>query len=831
MSFVKQFCLVTALIYCWRWTLRESSCRQSKHTPMFGLEKFLFSFLNNLLITIASKNQKNKTNKTMKVSHHEFRETEAIKEANMDAPVSTQHMITTEFVDEGPVEVESGSADYVFSYKKEQDAIKDFLAKPTIAATYTWTKGGGTGASVLGSINVSDYFRTTGSTYYSNKLQGFNLVRAKAHFQLRVNANPFQQGLLIMHFLPCTSEFSAGWVNTRNKDLTLVSQHPHVYLDCRESIAELSIPYIAPFTHYDIANNKYSFGKLYVGVMDDLNVSMTGETSLNVTLTISFSDVELSAPMVANMDAESMSVAKTKVVSKGLRSAAKVVKGLTAIPSLSAYATPTAWALDRAAGLASHFGYSKPTLDSSTIPVQSHGFRDMACGEGEDNSYHLTVLRRNEVKTITDSTPETVDEMSMNYLLRKEYFWASYTWTTATTTLINNQYIAPSLLSGGGSYASGAKTATYKSGGPLWYMSNYFQFYRGGIKLRLKFVKTQFHTGRLQITWQPTYNNSTLPSDTTLLLREIVDIRDSDEITLILPYMLPFTFAPQGDAMGALNIVVLNELRFPESCANQINMLVFVSAADDFEFAAPLNSGNNIPPLMIGNADDLVPERVIGGNNNVARTLLPAEIAMGETITSVKQLLHRASMFGINGSIATTNTSIAPWFFGGSTTSAGTIPVDGPGGDLMSSIGLMYCFFRGSVVLTQIGGSWSTGGIPAYLSNSPGSYIYSTSAFPASISGWNWGTPGGQIQAWGGVISAAVAGTLAQWTVPYYNTTRMSLLDFTLHNTQLGSADASVPTVALATDANSVTRFARSAGDDFQLSYFIGCPPLLISLV
>jgi hypothetical protein len=479
-------------------------------------------------------------------------------------------------------------------------------------------------------------------------------------------------------------------------------------------------------------------------------------------------------------------------------------------------------------------GYSKPPIDGPIQIVNQTAYRYGATSDGVDDSIPLAVSAFNKIDVATDVSIRPEDEMSMRYLLGVPAYFGSFAWsggTTPTTTILNTT-MGPSVLYSGATYMSGTKLATYKTGPPIWFLSNYFQFWRGSIKVRIKIVKTQFHTGRLLITWTPTYGTVSAPADSTFSLRHYVDIRDSDEITLDLPFMVPQVWLSQSDSSGYLNIAVQNILRAPETCAQTISVLVYFSAGDDFQFAGPLpGGGRSDPVLMVGNADTsddagrVLVREVIGGEVIPRLNLKPNMLCMGEYITSIKQLINRNSLVGSSESGA--SMSVNPWFFGAVTTSAGTLQNCSQGGDPLSIFGLMYAFYRGSmrVLVSGLEVNCSVqliAGADSFPFFGPGNQNSPT---------YQWYIPGASFQGPIGTFYTDSSENAHGFLIPYYNTVRMSLLDFSVSSNNSG-VDYSVPTVGLQVNGTSANNILlRSAGEDFQLSYFIGCPPLLISLV
>jgi len=752
---------------------------------------------------------------------------------NMEEPISDEVHVTTEVVDQGTESTNFYSSSPALSLHTTPASVRDFLAKDIILAPYVWSTSTAVNTDITsGGIDVFSQFQGAGIN--ANKLYGMNLIRCKVEFTVKINSNPFQAGRLLVHFLPCVAQYSAGWLATRNINLATKTQQPSIELDCRDTSKTMVIPYVSPFEYYDRLNDIYRIGTFYISVLSGLTVGASDTPNVDVSVNYRFIDVELAAPLVPNAD-EAVRSAQSHSISRGLRTTARVLKNLGTIPMLSKYVEPIAWAVKVSAGVAATMGYSKPLSDSPPQLMQLEPYKYTATHSGPDMSIPLSGEIDNRLSIAPDVSIRAEDEMSLSFLLSRPYYWKSYTLTPSTATGFYASFqAAPIAMAQSGTYASGVKTATYTTGGPMNYLSRLFNFYRGSIKIRLKFVKTQFHSGRLLFTFSPSYNINNVPTDTTYSLRHYVDIREADDIEFTLPYLIPQTYLTVGESIGLFSIYVQNQLRVPTTCDASMSILVYVSAGDDFELAVPVVGGNlgGLPPLMIGNSDDptsstSLVSSVIGGEMKASKTLRPSSLCIGEHFLSVKQLINRYSH------VCNTPNSIAygiPFFHSATTTSAGSITSTAPGGDVLSWVGLMYAFYRGSVRMMPLGVaagsvvSLARGGSMPYFG--PASSFSGGNTVPNRLS--TWATPGTVSQtSYGAFVTSQ---TTTMFKVPYYNTVRCSILDFIVSSSNSGT-DPSVPDTALFW-ANAISAdIFRSAGEDYQLSYFIGCPPVLVSLV
>jgi hypothetical protein len=748
---------------------------------------------------------------------------------NMEQPISEETHVTTVVVDQGTVATEYFSVPPELALPKTPSDIRSFLEKDNILAVATWNVSGQPAGTNITSFDPSSALMVFGK--YVNKLYGINLIRFKVEVTVKLNAYPFQQGRLLLHFLPMTQYLSAGAIATRNYSLAQTTQQPNIEIDCRDTSQMLAIPYVAPHSYLDLNTGNYTMGTFYLDVLSPLQVGGGGAQTCNVTLSYRFVDVELMAPMVPNSE-EAKTTSTTGSISKGLMSARRVASSLSTIPALAAYAGPASWALEVSRGLASAYGHSKPLADYHPVNIQMDSFKYTAVGDSTDMSVPLALSKDTALSVAEDITIRSEDEMSMKYLLGVKGYINTYTWGPSTTSIISKQ-ISPQLLNLPGSYSSGTKAAVTSSGPPLWYLSNFFGQWRGSIKIHLKLIKTDYHTGRLIVTWSPGTNVTAAPADTTYSLRHYIDIRECSEIEFTLPFLVSQTWLTKSQNMGWFNVQVQNELRAPETCNSSIQILMYACAGDDFEFSQPIGFLNTNPVLMIGNSDAPPPAKsvllkeVIGGEKVPRMTLAADMMCVGEHISSIRQVMNRNQLVYATWTNTTGATSVSPWFWGATTTGSGAITSTAPGGDCISNFALMYAFFRGGM-RTGFYNNVTLQVFATLVKNQGTSYIGNgTNNTP------DWRTPTSTSfsGSTGGIYLRSSGENFNMWLVPYYNDERVSIVDFSVTNS-FATIDPSYPTTALNIIGfgNQNIGLMRSIAEDFQLAYFVGCPPLLLSL-
>lgn len=751
--------------------------------------------------------------------------------ANMDVPDTTiTQETTTTFVDDGNIGTVTMSTARETKYNSEKDDIAAFLSKPRRQTTITWTTTSQPANTQLAAWNFGTHFLNV--TDVKNKWYGFGLIRGTFCIKVTLNAMPFQQGRLLLHFLP-TVTGRDSFTATRNINLASKTQQPNIELDARQTSVTMKIPYVTPYDYLLAPANTYDFGSFFLSVLSPLKTGSAGSVSADITAYLWMEDVELAAPMVGNSkfsaeSEEADTMAKTGSVSAGLRKISIAAGALSDIPVISEYAKTTAWAATRLAKAASAFGFSKPRTDKPQDVFVRQDFRHSATSDGVDVSIPLTILQNNEVKILNDVSIRNEDEMSINFLKKVQMYVTSLNWSDATavdTALIGGA-LGINYMNMRTATPVVGKTLYTDTSHPFLYLSKFCKYYRGSMKLTLKFIKTPMHTGRLKITWVP--NWAAAPGNgEDFCLREIVDIRYCDEITLELPWFQPTPFLDVTSNYGYISISVLNKLRAPSSTtvAGNIDILVYASMSDDAELAVPI-PGNVLVPVMVGNSNlDNAP---IGGESEKPFLVHPSEVAIGESICTIKDFTNRFTLIRDNlGNAITGNKdiTIAPFQTFAYTTVLGVATYPSYGGDALSMMAPMYNLWRGSV---RIGlkpnvGDTNASVKTAFLTSGPSTFLGQTTVYDSTV---DWTTAVSSTYGQG----IAAPSTFAAFQVPFYCPTRTVLVTpnttdsatpsgYPTHNLRVGPYSTQSPSVY------------RATGDDFQFSYFLGTPPVFFSLV
>jgi len=344
-----------------------------------------------------------------------------------------------------------------------------------------------------------------------------------------------------------------------------------------------------------------------------------------------------------------------------------------------------------------------------------------------------------------------------------------------------------------------------------------------------------------------TIGTSVTVANSLYALREIVDIREQNEITLNFPYMVlePYLNCQSQQFSGQVRITVLNDLRCPETVAQQVGLQLFWTPGPDFELQVPCHPqqvGFSAVNPQTDQQEVVVKSGIAEGEIRSINTRW-SQCSVGEHFLSIKQLLNRLSQCVMSGSnpVNTANSfALFPWFVGMTTINKTTGAISYPQyyGDAYSLLAPMYMFYRGGARV------WFSDDVTdkhRNMQNHPTLMAYSGATTPLAINTTIAGLPnvsitpvvGGSTVPYQGVNCNDLGVGSVYGEFPYYCRTPVSLVRV-FDGVNSGSAIYASPDCPSSTCvvASGPTAFGatgilqRSFADDFTLSFFIGCPPL-----
>jgi hypothetical protein len=460
---------------------------------------------------------------------------------------------------------------------KADASLSKFLSRPYIIYNTTWSVGSG--------INVSipvwnNYFS---HTVIKNKLANYAYLRCNLKLKIMINASPFYYGLTAAIYTPLPNTLSAPLEG--GSLLIPLSQRPLVWLYPQESRGgTITAPFIYPQTWLELDNlvNLTNMGSLDLNTFVDLanansvagtdcdiivyawaeDVYVCGPTNIDilqsskkknlggsvgqVCSSLSAGDVSTQRDSAPKSTAAAPSSAATYKgtggsVSKPLTQASSfldsVAPAISAVhPGAGTAAQGASYALRGAATVAAAFGHTDNPIIRDVEPLKSlpfHGFSSSEISEPRDK---LTFDPKHSLsKAAGCADILTRSDTSIAGLCARESYLTQFTWTSTDTfnDLIFSAAVNPNLID-----VQNIGTASQRVQMiPMAWIGRCFNYWRGDIVFRFRFICTQYHRGRVRITWDPIDDIDTVSNTTASNYNRIVDISQDHDVYVKIPYL------------------------------------------------------------------------------------------------------------------------------------------------------------------------------------------------------------------------------------------------------------------------------------------------------
>jgi len=582
-------------------------------------------------------------------------------------------MSTTQFVDDRQIVTKDSSLDMhiddtidkLFDIQLVESTLLDYLAKPIVLAygplstTDTY--------SIFNSYSMPYAALTsTPGLVWRQKLAGFFGMRMDMKFKLVVNANKFMQGRYIMGWTPTgglapnTSNLKGiSWVYAHNATLTQRTTVPHVEIDLSlNTSAEMVVPFASVNSYYPLnavlgSSDYGGLGYLAIYPYAPL-ITVSGPTSCFFTLYVSFENVKLygAASAQSGLNSKNKGVTDTEISNKaqgpisGVASAISNAANLfTFLPGIGQYASTVSWVADRVSKTASIFGFSKPTAGDNVPKMQILSAPGHTHVDGDSDARALSYLAKPGTTSLMGLSGKSVDEMDFNYIKMRYAYITQFPWGDVLTpgTVLWNAAVSP--ITGQVPVTAGGNT--YFNYPPGIFLARQFSLWRGSLRFKFKFVKTEYHSGRLSFGFFPT-DEQVFVSGDAYINRVIVDVREKNEVELVIPYLSRLPWQDFSAGTGFLRVVVIDPLVAPATVSTSFTILVEMSCGEDFEVAVPAicdaNPSYFVPQSGLSKQDDAtIISTIIGSSTVRSDDVLFSSTSIGDKISSLRTYLKRYS--------------------------------------------------------------------------------------------------------------------------------------------------------------------------------------------
>lgn len=319
---------------------------------------------------------------------------------------------------------------------------------------------------------------------------------------------------------------------------------------------------------------------------------------------------------------ENPKVGPISEVASGVKS---VANGIERLPIVGEIAKPVTaavkWFADIVGGVAAVFGWSKPKNQEQVCAYQNTPGWGMSLYKGIDMSVPLAYDPNNELGDAKDVFPSGVDEMALGYVCANPGIKSVLSWKTTDLAgyPIKGEDWGSVIPVGMPCHTKTIKTvkgttSTTKTEVmdpvPCEYVSQMFSYWRATMCFKIAVVKTAFHTGRLEIFYEPgdVPNSATaeniVPDFAALSkaktnsdnnYKYILDLTNDTEVTIRIPYVSNKMFMKTNGIFGAnsentwdfsesftgfLCIRPVTKLMAPDTVSDNVSIIVWKWAED-----------------------------------------------------------------------------------------------------------------------------------------------------------------------------------------------------------------------------------------------------------
>jgi hypothetical protein len=586
--------------------------------------------------------------------------------------------------------------------------LGEWFSRPVKIKTYTWQ------ANTLLGDAFNPWYEYFNHPEIKVKLKGYSRLQANLHLKLVVNASPYHYGVGIMSYKPMSNgglnnyDFSAGTTS----DLLVKDTAPYtggivpaslMVRTCRphaKFFAESSkgCEMQLPFCYYqnwvnldtDLTELK-QMGSINIYTPATLKDSSGNGGDVVVTVYAWCDENKVAGPSYVMQSGNDEY--KERPVSTAMSAMSKAAGALSIIPVIKPYAMATSKVMAGASTLARWFGFSNPPVITDVVAYAPNYMSNFASPEISVQQDKLSLDPKNET-TVDPRTVglDGVDHMTIAHIVGRYVDYTMLEWTSLmspeTPLLVQN--VSPMI--GVSVPYVGATTGLNAAAiqmTPSAQIGTAFQFWSGKITYKFTVIASQFHRGRLMISYEPDgmQNNYTADAYTgPRTINKIWDISTDPTFEFEVPWMAPIamlrTMGAGGmawyasinqalvgdrgsvwetnpssvpvnviykDALynGSITVSVLNPLT-SNDVSYGASILCSVNCAE-VEYFSPLELEYPMSFYQLQSGDDLATapeEQVVHAEvDSVVEMPTKHGIYTGEVARSIRQLLHRTCFY------------------------------------------------------------------------------------------------------------------------------------------------------------------------------------------
>jgi len=567
----------------------------------------------------------------------------------------------------------------------KDDTLYGFLERPRLIRNVIWNDSAAAGSRLL---SIDPYFDLLTSVPFRNKIENFNYFKAGLRIGIRINGTPFHYGKLLVTWKPMLGSMLQSNQEMRDNVFS-ASAYPNIIISPTENeVNEMVLPFAYDKAYMDLSMLEMrSPGILHIYVLNPLALD-TSTPPVTVSVFANFEQVKLAGQsgivnlplhtsqeiytdphpavitstqpqqqgFVAQGDIKKEAIDKSSrgLISGPLKAVSAAAGALVPIPAIGMWAATISAVTNILGEVAEKFGYCKPNSLESTAP-RINRLGDYAAGEGLDTAMATQVIPGQSVTDFSSDLGGDIGDMEMSSIASTPSLLGVFLWdgSNVVNDRLYSAPVDPSVTTVVQQSLSNRVFSTM-----LHWASRPFRFWRGSIRYDVQITCSNFHSGRLRVSFQPKNEGILTGFDYQNTINRIVDIQNETEFSFTVPYISNHPWSTLHnvddtglitDSIGFLEFSVVNDLTHTTEPIPEVHVNVWVSAGPDFQLAFPYRNtkrelGPIAPPIAF-EAQGLTctemkerehPPLMEGASGSVEHN-----ICMVDTVTHLKQVTNR----------------------------------------------------------------------------------------------------------------------------------------------------------------------------------------------
>lgn len=427
----------------------------------------------------------------------------------------------------------------------------------------------------------------------SKKVMNFFGLRAGVEFIVLVNKQPFQQGNLLISFLPGAkynpAKFNMCKVeSSSNLNLPVLTGMSRVNLDLMDSTrATLTVPYVSPFIYYNLLTHDGTIGDFIITVYSKLR-DVAANGSVSVQVMARFVDVDVQFPAGTQMP--------TLVSSSNILN---LFEKFSFSPSLSSIKEVVEEGNKIIKDSSTSFVFQMNSDSGSCLNIKPKALPGMANADLINNAHFLSVDQNNRFPS-TLSFGNAPDEMNFKNIVQIPVYFDRFLISKNDQAHKNVWVKQITLLN----YDNKDESKGLYALDYLTYIGQMFSKWHSSFKFTFRFVKTLYHSMRIRIFFAPCVSSVDLV-DRNAVISKIIDLKEINQCEFEVPFEWPHpylnTIGSYATSLGCIGVDIVTKLVSPDTVSNDIEVIVERSAGQDFSVNLPRNI--NYTPVWVESGD------------------------------------------------------------------------------------------------------------------------------------------------------------------------------------------------------------------------------------